>query len=54
MKSRCSLIWGSMNEVMARPTIARAIGFTKKGMGALSTRLNTSFRRSGGIAEPSA
>src|SRR5579883_807197 len=54
MKSRWSAIWGSMNEVRARRAIARAIGRTTTGIGAVSTRLNTSLSSSGGMAEPSA
>jgi hypothetical protein len=43
-----------MNPLLARPAMERAIGRTKNGIGALSTRSNTSFRRSGGMSEPSA
>jgi hypothetical protein len=43
-----------MDELFARPAIALGMGRMKNGMGALSTRSNTSFGSSGGIAEPTA
>ena len=43
-----------MNDCFARLAIAVATGRTKNGIGAVATRSNTSFRRRGGIADPSA
>ena len=43
-----------MNEPLTFPAMARAMGRTKKGAGADSTRSKISLRSSGGIADPSA
>ena len=43
-----------MNPDIALPTMPRATGLAKKGMGAPAMRSNTNFISSGGMAEPSA
>ena len=54
MKSSWRFRLGLTKPSITLPAMARAIGLTKNGIGAVLTLSNTSVNSSGGMAEPSA